>query len=91
MGDDSLRIWRSPYINFYKDETLRAAEVYTSDFLRTLAAAGFNAIWIRGILRDLAPTRIFPEFGRNSASHLRSLRTVIRRGERAGIRLFLYM
>ena len=88
---DSLRIWRSPYSDFYKDETLHAAEVYTQDYLEELASTGFNAIWIHAYLRDVAPTRVFPELGRNSAAHLRGLRTVMRRGERAGIRLFLYM
>lgn len=88
---DSLRIWRSPDSDFYKEETLHAAEVYTPDCLRKIADAGFNAIWIRGILRDIAPTKVFPELGRNSAAHLRSLRTVIRRADRAGVRVFLYM
>jgi hypothetical protein len=90
-GDDSLRIWRSPYSNFYKDETLHASDVYTEDHLRELAGAGFNAVWIHAYLRDVAPTKVFPELGLNSAAHLRSLRTVIRRGERAGIRVFVYM
>ena len=88
---DALRIWRSPYSDFYKDETLHAAKVYTQDYLQELAGAGFNAIWIHAYLRDVAPTKVFPELGRNSAAHLRSLRTVMRRAERTGIRLFLYM
>ncbi len=90
-SDDSLRIWRSPYSNFYVDETLHAAEVYTQDYLKELAEAGFNAVWLHAYLRDVAPTKIFPELATNSAAHLRSLRTVIRRAERVGIRLFLYM
>ena len=88
---DSLRIWRSPYSNFYVDETLHAVEVYTEDYLKELAGAGFNAVWIHAYLRDVAPTKVFPELGINSAAHLRSLRTVVRRGKRAGVRLFLYM
>jgi len=91
MSEDGLRIWRSPYIDFYKDETLHVAEVYTPQYLSELAEAGFNGIWIRGILRDIAPTKVFPELGRKSAAHLRNLRTVIRRAERVGIRVWLYM
>jgi hypothetical protein len=91
VGDNSLRIWRSPYSNFYQEETLHAAEVYTQDYLEELAEAGFNAVWIHAYLREVAPTRVFPELGGNSAAHLRSLRTVVRRGNRAGIRVFLYM
>ena len=85
------RIWRSPYSNFYEDETLHADEVYTTSVLKEIGKAGFNAIWIRGILRDLAPTKIFPEFGRDSAMRVRSLRTVMRRGKRAGVKVILYM
>ena len=91
VGSSPLRIWRSPYSDFYREETLHAADVYTSEYLKELAGAGFNAVWIRGILRDLVPTKVFLELGRNSAAHLRSLRTVIRRGRRAGVRVFLYM
>lgn len=91
MHKDSIRIWRSPDSDFYNDETLHAAEVYTPGCLHKIADAGFNAIWIRAILRDIAPTRVFPEQGRDSAAHLRSLRTVIRRADRAGVKVFLYM
>ena len=86
-----LRIWRSPYSDFNRDETRHAAEVYTAQHLRGIAEAGFNAIWIRGVLRDLTRTNVFPEFGKDSAPHLRSLRTVIRRCERQGLRCYLYM
>jgi len=88
---EGIRIWRSPYSDFYRNDTLDAARVYTPDHLREIADAGFNAIWLRGILREILRSRVFPEFGRNSAAHLRSLRAVMRRAERVGIRLFLYM
>jgi len=88
---EDLRIWRSPYSNFYEDETLHSDEVYSASVLNGIGQAGFNAIWIRGILRDLAPTGIFPEFGHGSAERLQSLRTVIRRGKRAGVEVVLYM
>ena len=91
VDDLPLRIWRSPYSNFYQDETLHAAEVYTRRYLEDLTGAGFNSIWIHAYLKDIAPTEVFPELGGDSAAHLRSLRTVIRRGHRAGIRVFLYM
>lgn len=91
MQKGSFRIWRSPDSDFYSDETLRAVEVYTPGCLCKIADAGFNAIWIRGILRDTVPTKVYPELGRNSAAHLHSLRTVIRRADRADICVFLYM
>jgi len=84
------RIWRSPYIHFYKDEIPNAPKVYTEEFLRGVAEAGFNAIWIRGILREIVKSEFFPEFGENSATLLRCLRTVINRGRKAGVKVFLY-
>lgn len=90
-GDDSLRLWRSPYSNFYVDETLHAAEAYTQDYMTQLAGAGFNAVWVHAYLREVAATKEFPELGRNSEAHLRSLAAVIQRGAQAGVRVFLYM
>ena len=86
-----LRIWRSPYSNFQQDETLNAARAYPPARLKEIAAAGFTAIWIHALLHEVAPSRIFPEFGRRSAAHTASLRTVIRRAERYGIKVYLYM
>jgi len=91
MKQDSLRIWRSSRSVFYKNESLHAAEVYTPGCLAALAEGGFNAVWISAILRDLVPTRVFSEWGGESAAHLRSLRTVIRRADKLGMRVFLYM
>ena len=88
---DDFRIWRSPYTVFHAREPLSVAGVYTPQVLRGIADAGFNAIWVRGILRDMLPSSVFPEFGRQSPDHLRSMRTVIRRGGKAGVRVVLYM
>jgi hypothetical protein len=86
-----LRIWRSPYSNFQKDETLHAAKAYPPARLREIAAAGFTAIWIHALLHDVAPSRVFPLFGRRSAAHLAALRAVIRRAARCGLKVYLYM
>ena len=86
-----LRIWRSPYSNFNHDETLHAASVYSDTVLAGIKKAGFTAIWIHGLLRDLVPSPVFPEFGKQSAAHLRSLRTVIRRAKQHRLQVFLYM
>ena len=84
------RVWRSPYIHFYKDEVPDASRVYTQEFLQGVADAGFNAVWIRCILRELVKSKGFPEFGKNSAALLRSLRTVVERGKKVGVKVFLY-
>lgn len=86
-----LRVWRSPYSNFQDGETLNAARAYPAARLREIAGAGFTAIWIHALLHEVAPSRVFPEFGRQSAAHLASLRQVIRRAERLGVKVYLYM
>ena len=91
MSDDSLRIWRSAYSNFYKDELLHAPEAYPTSVLREIARGGFNAIWIRAILRDVVRTSVFPELGVQSPELLRALRTVVRRAAKVGLEVCLYM
>jgi len=90
MVDKPLRIWRSPYSPFYEGDVLAAPKVYSLKVLRGIAEAGFSAIWIRGILRDIVRTKVFPELGKKSAAHLRALRTVIGRAQKAGLQVFLY-
>ncbi len=91
MSDRPLRIWRSPYSNFQGGETRQAADVYTPKELGRIAAEGFTAIWMHGLLREMAPSRVFSELGRGSAAHLKSLRTVIRRAAKVGLDVYLYM
>jgi len=86
----SIRIWRSPFSDFLNDETIHASDVYTSEVLAGIAAAGFNAIWIHAILRDIVSSEVFPELGKNSKAHLDSLKKVIKRAGRVGIKLYLY-
>ncbi len=87
---DSIRIWRSPYSDFSKDETLHASEIYSFEALSNIAEAGFNGIWVHAILRDIVSSEIFPELGQNSKAHLASLRKVIKRAGQLGIKLYLY-
>jgi len=87
----SLRVWRSPYSDFYKDEILKASRVYTQDYFHKVADAGFTAIWIRGILRDLVKQDVFPEWGTRSGTYQQRLQTMIRRADKAGIRVLLYI
>lgn len=88
---DGLRIWRSPDSDFYGDEIRRAPIVYTDEVFEGIAAAGFNAVWLRGKLRDLCRSSIFPELNRDDADErVASLREVIARGQRYGVKVFLF-
>ncbi len=85
------RLWRSPASRFNGDEPLHAAEVYTPDVLAGIAAEGFDAIWMRGRLRELAVAAGLPALqdGR-AAMRVASLRQVIHDAEAAGLRVFLF-
>lgn len=86
-----LRIWRSPRSSFHADEALDAAEVYDDDTLAGIAAAGFNAIWLRGKLRGMMDSSVFPTLNAPDAERRRqSLQTVIARGRRHGVAVYLY-
>ena len=84
-----LRIFRSPKADFKRDAEL-ADEVYTEDALKALADAGFNAIWVRAICRELLKNPKYPAFGQGSEKSLASLNRVIERGARCGMQLVIY-
>ncbi len=99
---DTLRIWRSWRSDFagllsarpdadLTDETLLALDVYDEAELARIAGAGFNGIWVHGILDHLVQTAPFLELGGNHRQHQAALRTLIARAGRHGIRVYLYL
>ncbi len=84
-----LRSWKS---DFYRNEILASPGVYTPAELRTLSSHGVNAIWLRALLWELVPSRIFPGPGRaGSSKQIRALNTVVERAARHGIGVYLFM
>lgn len=90
MGLD-FRIWRSPYSNFSGSETLSALNIYTDDALGRIASNGFNAIWIRGVFKEIAKSGLFPELSGDHESHAEHVNELILRAGRAGLKVFLYL
>lgn len=84
------RILRSPMAFYYQEELLRINEAYPDNYLLKLAHHGFNGIWLRGILRELVKTEVFPELGRNSEKLLEQLNRLIERCGKFGIKVYLY-
>lgn len=85
-----LRIFRSFKANFYANDILCAPANYSDAYFDALTANGFNAVWLRGMLRDLAKTDIFPELGTETAAHQDALGMVIERAQRHGVEVLLY-
>jgi hypothetical protein len=90
-------IWRSYLSDFghdlsdLQDETVTANSVYTDEVLSGIAANGFDAIWVHGLLHHVVPSEIFPESGEHAATHLRNMRALVERAAKHGIRVYLYM
>ncbi|MDR0336517.1 MAG: hypothetical protein LBI18_05445 [Planctomycetaceae bacterium] len=64
---------------------------YPDELLRQLAQHGVNGIWLHTVLRTLAPSDLFPEFGKDHEIRLKSLQTLVDRAKRYGINVYLYM
>lgn len=85
------RIFRSPYAPYFKDELLEEKDFYPEGFLRDLLSHGFNGIWVRGVLRNLVKSTVFPEFGNQSEKRLKKLNYLIERCGRFGIGVYFYL
>jgi len=82
-----LRSFSSPYYT----EAIDGKSHYTDNYLCRLAHLGYDAIWLRGELRSLSRTRVFPDLGKHSARNLAALNDLIERAARWGIGVYLYL
>ncbi len=64
---------------------------FPDGYLAQLAGVGINAVWMQAVLNNLAPAPAFPEFGKDWEKRLRQLNVLIRRAERFGIKVYLYL
>ena len=86
----AYRIFRCGESNFYNDEILNAAQSHTSKRLQSIASAGFNGIWLRVKLRELAPGPLFEPFVKDVPQRLASLKTVYKKAGDAGLGIWLF-
>jgi len=87
----SPRIWRNGNSDFYVDEALVAADVYTDDVFAEIASHGFDGVWMRGKLYSLMRSAILPVLNDPKRDQrVDALNTVIKRGKRHGVGLWLY-
>jgi hypothetical protein len=64
---------------------------YPEGLLQRLAAAGVNGVWVHTVLRTLAKDPAFPEFGSDCEKRLDGLRTLVARGKKYGVDIYLYL
>jgi hypothetical protein len=70
------------YFALYGDPLMEAdIDPFPDGFLERLARAGVSGVWLQAVLRNLAPSKTFPEFGAGWETRLRNLNKLV---ERAG-------
>ncbi|MBN2329496.1 MAG: hypothetical protein JXR73_20310 [Candidatus Omnitrophica bacterium] len=66
-------------------------DLYPDGLLQRLADLGVDGVWMHSVLRQLAPSDLFPEFGEDHEIRLKNLRDLIERAKRFGIGVYLYV
>ncbi len=64
---------------------------YPDGLLRQLSDLGVNGVWLHVVLRQLAPSALFPEPDDNCEQRIANLRRLVERAGRFGIDIYLYM
>ena len=81
-----------PYFALYGDPLLdRSIDPFPKGYLEKLARRGVDGIWLQAVLRNLAPSRQFPEFGEGWETRLENLRRFVRRANACGLKIYLYI
>ena len=80
------------YFAIYGDPLLDPLlDPYPDELLQQYADSGVNGVWLHVVLRDLAPSPLYPEFGEGSDKRLDNLRKLVARAKRFGIGVYLYV
>lgn len=89
--DEPLRFCYS-YFALYGDPLLeRDADPYSDGYLARLAGSGVNGVWLQAVLHKLAPCPLDSRRSAQFEERLENLRKLVRRADRHGIRVFLYL
>jgi len=90
-GDEPIRFLYS-YFGVFGDPLLDPElDPYPDALLQRLSESGVNGVWLHVVLRQLAPSSIFPEFGQGADRRLATLRKMVQRADRYGVKIYLYM
>lgn len=64
---------------------------FPEGLLGRLADGGINGVWLQAVLRNLAPSSIFPEFGTDWETRVRNLNILIERADKYGVKVYFYL
>jgi hypothetical protein len=91
VGGKGVRFLYS-YFAVFGDPLLDPSlDPYPDALLQKYADLGVNGVWLHVVLRDLAPSKQFPEFGQGAERRLANLKALVARAKRFGISVYLYM
>ena len=90
-GQPSLRFIYSYFASYGDPLGDAKLDPYPEGLLQRLSAVGVNGVWLHTVLRTLAPSKAFPEFGEGCHERLKNLRRIVRRAKRFGIGVYLYV
>ncbi len=80
------------YFALYGDPLMNPElDPYPEGLLQKLSELGVDGVWMHTVLRQLAPSSQFPEFGEGHETRLKNLRKFAERAQRYGIGIYLYM
>ena len=79
------------YVGSHGDYLLAGEDFYSDGILSRLQNRGINAGWMPALLRDLAPSDVFEEFGDGHGIRLENLRRQIEKAAGYGIKIYLYL
>ena len=90
-GNEPIRFLYS-YFAVYGDPLMDLGiNPFPDGLLQRLSEVGVNGVWIHTVLRQLAPSSIFSEFGKDHQIRLANLRKMVKQAKRYGIKIYLYM
>lgn len=80
------------YFALYGDPLIQPElDPFPDAYLEKLARCGINGVWMQAVLNTLAPSKQFPEFGAGWETRLKNLDALVRRAQRFGVRVYLYL
>jgi len=80
------------YFALYGDPLMEPeTDPYPEGYLERLSQLGVNGVWMQAVLRTLAPSKDFPEFGEGWQTRLANLREMVDKARRYGIGIWLYL
>ena len=80
------------YVALYGDPLMEEdLDPFPPGYLEKLARLGVNGVWLQGVLRQLSPSRIFPEFGEGWQTRLQRLNRLVDRCAGYGMKVLLYI